>query len=244
MNAPVRAVLFDLGGTLYDYRSLEPANREGLLELAARKKIRAEPAELLGAYRESMRRAFNAYLPKAFYLHRDLFFDALSGMLEGFGLELSTAEYALFERELRERQRRDLELREGVIATLQELRERGAALGIVSNIDEDQLMHLTEAGRLRPHFDWMLSSEAVRSCKPDPGIFAAALERSGCAASEVLFVGDTLRQDIAGANAAGMRSVLLWHRPDRPAPAPDANSDPGAPAHVISAIPDLLGLVT
>jgi FMN phosphatase YigB (HAD superfamily) len=30
----IRAVLFDFGGTLYDYATLEPAERESLVELA------------------------------------------------------------------------------------------------------------------------------------------------------------------------------------------------------------------
>jgi FMN phosphatase YigB (HAD superfamily) len=54
----------------------------------------------------------------------------------------------------------------------------------------------------------------------------------------VLFVGDARPQDIAGANQAGMRSVLLWHRNDRPPPAGGVQ-----PRHVIRRIPDVLGLV-
>ncbi len=111
-------------------------------------------------------------------------------------------------------------------------------LGLVSNIDEAQLADLAVAGRIGPHLDWMLSSEKAGSCKPHRGIFEQALRRAGCAPHEALFVGDTLRQDVAGANRAGMRSVLLWHREDRSPP----DEEP-QPHHVIRRIPDLLQLI-
>jgi HAD superfamily hydrolase (TIGR01509 family) len=135
--------------------------------------------------------------------------------------------------------RRDFALREGVVDTLKELRRRGLHVGLVSNIDDDQLTHLMELAGLAELFDSMLTSEQARSCKPDPAIFAEAVRRAGCDPDQALFVGDTLAQDVAGANRAGLRSVLLWHRDDRP-PAPE----PGAePAHVIRNIPEVLELV-
>jgi HAD superfamily hydrolase (TIGR01450 family) len=45
--------------------------------------------------------------------------------------------------------------------------------------------------------------------KPNPFIFRLALERLGADPARALMVGDTLDTDIAGAKAAGLRSVLL-----------------------------------
>jgi putative hydrolase of the HAD superfamily len=108
---------------------------------------------------------------------------------------------------------------------------------MVSNIDEDQLRHLIELTDLGRYFDSLLSSEHAQSCKPAPAIFAEAIRRAGCRPAEALFVGDTLAADVAGANRAGLRSVLLWHRDDR---------DPGGetkPRHVIRQIPEILDLL-
>jgi putative hydrolase of the HAD superfamily len=110
---------------------------------------------------------------------------------------------------------------------------------MVSNIDDDQLDHLIAVAGLRSYFDSLLSSEAVGACKPAQAIFSEALRRAGCAPSEALFVGDTLAQDIAGANRAGMRSVLIWHRDDKPPPADVAVK----PHHVIREIPEILDLL-
>jgi putative hydrolase of the HAD superfamily len=234
----IKAVLFDLGGTLYDYAILEPGNRESLMALAGWAGVKATPKEIVRANRNAMRRVFNAYLPRSFYLHRDLFRDTLIETLSEFGLELEEESFDRYRALLQRCHIRDLKLREGVPETLATLRARGIALGIVSNIDEDQLAYLTTAGGLPDCFDWMLSSEAAGSCKPDRGIFREALRRAGCVPDQVLFVGDTLRQDVAGANQAGMRSVLLWYRDDREPPGAEPE-----PRHVIRTIPAVMDLL-
>ncbi len=234
----IRAVLFDFGGTLYDYRALEPGDRESLVALARWAGVEAPPEEIRRAHRDAMRRVFHGYLPRRFYLHRDLFRDAVVGMLESFGVGADEAHLERY-RELQwEMHRRDFVLREGVVDTLRALRARGLHLGLVSNIDDDQLEHLIELAEIGALFDSALSSEQASSCKPDPAIFEEAVQRAGCAPDEALFVGDTLAQDIAGANRAGLRSVLLWHREDREPP----EGEP-APRYVIRRIPDVLDLV-
>jgi len=236
--AAVRAVLFDFGGTLYDYATLEAAERESLVELARQFGIDAEPGAIQRAHREAMRRVFHHYLPRRFYLHRDLFRDAVIGMLESFGAAPDPARLDRYRAAQWQRHARDFTLREGVFDTLDALRRRGIHLGIVSNIDDDQLGHLLEIAAIGSYFDSILSSEQAQSCKPDPGIFEEAVRRAGCVAEEALFVGDTLAQDIAGANRVGLRSVLLWHRDDR-----DPPTEEPRPRHVIRRIPDLLDLV-
>jgi len=53
-----------------------------------------------------------------------------------------------------------------------------------------------------------ISSEAG-AAKPDPRIFATALAAAGLRAAEVLHVGDTAREDLAAARAAGLEVVLV-----------------------------------
>ena len=238
MPSMTRAVLFDFGGTLYDYRALEAGDRECLVTLARWAGIAAADSEIRLAHRQAMRRTFSTYLPRRFYMHRDLFRDAVIGMLESFGAAPDPTQLERYRQLQWAHHRRDLVLRDGVVDTLQALRARGLHVGMVSNIDDDQLEHLIDAAGLHGAFDSLLSSETAGACKPDPRIFAEALRRAGCAAPDALFVGDTLAQDIAGANRAGMRSVLLWYRDDTLPPAGDP-----APHHVIRQIPELLALI-
>lgn len=233
-----RAVLFDFGGTLYDYGTLEPGERESLVELARWAGVEAEPEIIHRTYRAALKRVFYAYLPRPYYLHHDLFRDALLGMAEDFGVTLEEEQIERYRAVQRERRERNFALREGVPETLEALRARGLHLGIVSNVDEDQLAYMVQLGRLERYFDSLLSSEKAGSCKPDLAIFEEALRRARCAPEETLFVGDSIHQDIEGANRAGLRSVLIWHRADREPP----DRDP-RPQHVIRRIPELLPLV-
>ncbi len=234
----IRAALFDLGGTLYDYQTLEEGNRKGLLALARWAGSGAAPETVVQTHLESLREVFYEYLPKPYYLHHDLFRDALHGMARRLEVSLDEKILARYEDHQRELRNRDFVLREGVRETLTAMRERGLHLGIVSNIDEHQLREITELCGLDELFDDLLSSEAARSCKPDPGIFEQALRTAGCKAHEALFIGDTRPADIEGANRAGMQSVLLWHRDDKRPP----ERDPVA-RHVIRRIPDLLEIL-
>jgi 2-haloalkanoic acid dehalogenase type II len=234
----IRAVLFDFGGTLYDYGTLSDGDREALVELARAAGVAAAPDEIRAAHREAMRRVFRAYLPRPFYLHRDLFRDAVAEMLAAFGAEARDEDLERYRVVQWRMHARDFALREGAVETLRLLRDRGLHLGVVSNIDADQLAHMGGLARLDEHFDSLLSSEEARSCKPDPVIFREALDRADCAPEEALFVGDSVAQDIAGANRVGLRSVLIWNRDDSEPPA-------GAviPHHVIRRIPEILDLV-
>ena len=232
-------MLFDFGGTLYDYRGLARAEAESLGALAEWSGLRVAQADLVPAHREAMRRVFRTYVARPFYLHGDMFRDAVAAAFEDLGARPDAALLDRYRALQWDLHRRDIALRDGVVDTLTALRARGLHTGIVRNIDDDQLDHLLAATGIRPHFDAVLSSERAGSCKPDPAIFATALASAKCAPGEALFVGDTLAQDVAGANAAGLRSVLLWHRPDRELPA----DTPARPHHMIHRIPELLELL-
>jgi putative hydrolase of the HAD superfamily len=233
---PVRAVLFDLGGTLYDYGELGPGNFDEVVEVARAAGIEADRRELARAHLEALRKVYRDYLPRPFYLHRDMFREAVIGMGELLGVTITEEHLANYGR------MRSLDepfiYREGAEETLQALNDRGLHMGIVSNIDADQLERIAARAGLERYFHWLLSSEEAGSCKPDQGIFQEALRRAGCAPHEALFIGDSLDADVAGSNAAGMRSVLLWHRTDREPP----DRDP-RPHHVVRRIPDVLDLV-
>jgi len=59
----------------------------------------------------------------------------------------------------RQRHQRDFALREGVHETLSSLRARSIHVGMVSNIDDDQLTYMLELAGIEEDFDSILSSE-------------------------------------------------------------------------------------
>lgn len=239
--AETQAVLFDFGGTLYQYQPGGPVAEDGLLvELATAAGADAGPGEVRAAYRTAMRRVYADYLKRPYYLHRDFFGDAVRATLEELGGQPAEEHIERYHaaRDAARKGRPDAQLRPGVHDTLATLRERGITVGIVSNTDEAGFRDTMREVGLNDVMDFIISSEECQSCKPDQGIFREALRRAGSDPAATLFVGDSIDQDIAGANTAGLISVLLWTRDDREPP----DREP-RPCHVIRAIPDVLGLI-
>lgn len=105
----------------------------------------------------------------------------------------------------------------GVLAAL---RERGCALVVVSNWDVSLHDVLAQTG-LRERVDAVVTSAELGVAKPDPAIFAHALELAGdVAPEEALHAGDDVAADVEGARAAGIAAVLV------------ARDGPGAPPGV------------
>jgi putative hydrolase of the HAD superfamily len=87
-------------------------------------------------------------------------------------------------------------------------RARGVKVAVISN-SEGKLDGLFVDLGLRGHFDLVVDSALVGVEKPDPRIFAVALETLGVPADRALHLGDLYATDIVGARAAGLRCALV-----------------------------------
>jgi putative hydrolase of the HAD superfamily len=96
----------------------------------------------------------------------------------------------------------------GVPESLARLRDRKLRLVVVSNSDGSVEQGLSRLG-LREYFDAVVDSKVVGFEKPDPRIFAHALDRVGAHPARSLHVGDMFYADIEGARRAGIHAVLL-----------------------------------
>jgi putative hydrolase of the HAD superfamily len=96
-----------------------------------------------------------------------------------------------------------------VLPLLRSLRDRGYRLGLLTNGSEvQQLDKLTVTG-LTDAFDAVCVSERIGVQKPDPRAFTLLSEQLGVEPKACLFVGDDPERDVAGAQRAGMRTVLV-----------------------------------
>lgn len=92
--------------------------------------------------------------------------------------------------------------------TLQHLRQQGVRLGIVSNFPT----HLEQTLRqhsIDSYFDFLVVSSLVGLEKPDPAIFELAIEKAGVPKEEILYIGNQMDDDIRGAQAVGLKAVLI-----------------------------------
>jgi HAD superfamily hydrolase (TIGR01509 family) len=96
----------------------------------------------------------------------------------------------------------------GVRESLERLRDAGFKLAVVSNSEGTIEQMLVEIG-LRDLLSAVVDSSVVGFTKPDPRIFAVALERMGVAPGEALMIGDSPSADVDGAHAAGIRAALI-----------------------------------
>ncbi len=91
---------------------------------------------------------------------------------------------------------------------LTEMRRRGLRLAVVSNWD-DRLPLLLERLALAGYFDAIVHSTALGVEKPHPAIFSAATSALGVEPEETVHVGDSRRDDVEGAEGAGLGALWL-----------------------------------
>ena len=78
---------------------------------------------------------------------------------------------------------------------------------IASNTDNDVLDEVMTRNNI--NVDKVYTSENLKCYKPNPNFFRQILDDSGFAPQEVLFVGDSVRDDIIGPRSAGIKAVLV-----------------------------------
>lgn len=91
---------------------------------------------------------------------------------------------------------------------LTDLRARGLRLGVATNDSESAAQAHLQAAGITDFFDFVAGFDSGHGGKPAPGMLLAFADRFGLDPREVLMVGDSLHDLIAG-RAAGMRTVAV-----------------------------------
>jgi len=94
------------------------------------------------------------------------------------------------------------------LPAIEALASKGVLLAVISNWDE-RLRPLLQQFRLERYFETILVSCEVGFTKPSPVIFQLASRQMGIAPGQILHVGDSLSDDVAGAKAAHFQAVLI-----------------------------------
>ena len=113
---------------------------------------------------------------------------------------------------------------DGIPQALQALSRRGLRMAVVCNTGlapGPVLERMLHARGLGQHFQAFAWSDIVRSWKPGPEIFQAALDQLGIPADQSAFIGDTPEADIIGARNLGFALAIQVGEKPVPGLAPD-----------------------
>ena len=204
------AVLFDFGGTLLEETGFAlRAGNDWLLSRASRRPddltldAVVERAMLIG--RQVIARREETHLEIPWPAISRLIFDHLGVQ---FCEPLSDLELGFWRASVRTRPLA------GASETLDRLNSADVRMGIVSNTSftGPTLRAELEQHGLAHHFEFVMTSAEYSVRKPNPLLFEVAASRMGMPAGSIWYVGDRAEADVAGANSAGMFSVLLGNR--------------------------------
>jgi putative hydrolase of the HAD superfamily len=204
----VRAVTFDMDGTLHRLQPFPPQRR--FAEVCALAGIPLSEAQALAAVRarkrqwEAGRRAAargvrggaGAWLRE--YGRAGLRAAGVRGNLDRIAAEVEAAA---------RRFPSDSALDPGARDVLAALRARGIRLGVITNRTGDVPRELRDYG-IADHFDCIMYPEVAGTTKSDPAMFWAAYAELGIRPQECLHVGDSPVDDVDGARAVGANPVL------------------------------------
>jgi len=95
-----------------------------------------------------------------------------------------------------------------VVQVLQQWQRWGVELGVISNFDS-RLHRVLDGLQLADYFQSITISSEVGAAKPNPLIFATALQKHRCDPARAWHVGDSSVDDQRGAQAAGLRGIWL-----------------------------------
>jgi putative hydrolase of the HAD superfamily len=230
----IRAVIFDLGHTLWDILpdhgdALAAAYQHVYEVLVQNTEVDIPPPERLrAAVSAALKSDADSYFMAGEILEQPPTHTWVQRAFLTLGLDISKdllrkVTIPLFATELER-----LHVAPGTVDAVRELKDRGLRLGCVTNTLTDQAT--IEAMLDKYGFRGCLSAVVVSTelgyRKPHALLFDRAVRDLEVAHPEAVFVGDSPYHDIGGAKAVGMRAVLTRQYAERPwvdgVPQPDA----------------------
>ena len=213
----IKAVLFDLDGTLCDSDTAWSIAQTETFQLLCKHHPHLSEAAITNAWRTVHQRLFQRLDAGKLSMAevRDSRFECL---FEELGLPADKVMEEL-SRFFCSRYLTGLQLYEDV-TVLEKLSEYH--VGIITNGAHDahtdsQLSKVRHLG-LSERIQSLTISGEIGVRKPNLKIFEVACERADVLPKEAVYVGDTIQNDIVGANRAGMTSVFINRTSDKPIP--------------------------
>jgi HAD superfamily hydrolase (TIGR01509 family) len=183
----VRAVIFDIDGTLIDSVDLHAqAWQDILLRYGVKTDFQAV-RDQIGKGGDKLMRVFLS-----------------EQQIARRGKQIESERAKLFRRKYL----RQVRPFPGLLDLFERLRKDGIKIALASSAKDDELQVYKKITGIGPYLDAKISSDDVTHSKPDRDIFMAAKQKIGFDARDIIAIGDT-RYDAESAGKAGMSTVGL-----------------------------------
>ena len=193
LSQPIRAVLFDLDGTLIDTLPDLHAAACAMLNDLGRPPL---PLESIRAYvGRGIPNLIKRVLANSLHVAED-------------PNPPPPEAVASYRRHYARENGRNAKVYPGVLEGLASLRAQGVPLGVVTNKADTFIQPLLEQTRLSGYFEVLVGGDRLPKVKPDPMPLVWACGRLGVSPAETLFIGDSINDALA-ARAAGCPVFLL-----------------------------------
>ncbi len=200
LGQKIRAITFDLDGTLCDFSTIMIQTLEKTLEeLTSFNRTAAEALDISSLIKTRDQTALDLGPGIS---HEEIRLEAFKRSLESVGASNTELAKHLYEFYMRHRFD-DLEPHSDVKPVLDCLKGR-YILGVISNGNS----YPNRIG-LHGYFDFVVLSQEYGFRKPDSRLFTMALKEARCKPHEMIHVGDSEEHDVQGANGAGIISVII-----------------------------------
>lgn len=102
----------------------------------------------------------------------------------------------------------------GSIETLEVLKSNSISLGVVTSKNDVELAQDFGQMNLSQYFDIIITADATKTHKPEPGPLLKYLELSQAKSSETIYIGDAEADMLCAKNAGCDSALALWGRSD------------------------------
>lgn len=185
---PIKAVLFDLDGTVLDTEKLlvrywcQAANEAGF---PMRREHALELRSLASAYAEPLLKQWFGE-DCSYWTLRERRMALMAAHIGQYGLEVKA----------------------GIPALLEHLGKNGYRRAVVTATNAERAGEYLKAVRLYGEFDDLISAHMVKNGKPKPDVYLYAAERLGLSPGECIAVEDS-PNGVRSASAAGCKTVMI-----------------------------------
>ena len=201
----IKAVIFDVDGTLYDYNTSEGYAEDKVCEYTSRR-FNMTPSETSDLYYEMLRRQEEELGPTNSAIHSRMirfqkFLEEIGRPVFPHALNLTKLYWDTF---------MDTMIAEpGITELMRQLRYRGIHVALGTNMSATIQYEKVERLKLGGYVQTVLTSEEAGAEKPQKEFFDCLTRKINVRPEECVFIGDNAKLDYQGARRAGMHGV--WY---------------------------------